>query len=225
MMMRQAAVLLSAVLAATGSVAQTAIPETAAAPLLDAVARGCTLYGLGKQQFVPGDDGKPAPMNEWSRGMLALEKLGVVSIAATGERQPRTATFNVVLNVKPDGKRMRLENDGVCIAGYDYEEARVEFTKVDYVKGGQTGWLGAIAYSVIRGRKLSPLVRDLQSLSGDHVLPNDAPDPQYRVLFREDPSDRNWRFITFDSYVTHDLYFTQTQTFATDNVVQALKRD
>src|SRR5947207_14178258 len=101
----------------------------------------------------------------------------MVSITATGERQPPNATFDIVWTAKPDGKRMWSQNDGICIAGYDYDEARVEFTKLDRVKGGQMGWAGAIAYSVVRGRKLSPLVRDLQSLSGDRVLPDAGADP------------------------------------------------
>jgi hypothetical protein len=157
--LRRAAIMLTVALSPTVTLAQTELPSNADALFLDFFSApniGCFAYPLGKVQLLVGGNGGPAPTNDFNRDMLALEKMGLLRIEETNERQARSATFNVTLSAKPDGKDLVLRSDvyreGFCIKVYDYSPAKVEFKKVEYVQGGNTGWTGAIADAVIHDK-------------------------------------------------------------------------
>jgi hypothetical protein len=157
------------VLSPTTSFTQTKLPSDAGALLLAFLTPpciGCFFYPFGKQQLIASENGRPAPVNDLNRGLLALERLGIIRIDRTDERRAKTATFDIALSAKPDEKNLVLERlgnkDGVCIKVYDYGAARVEFKKVEYVKGGRMGWTGAIAHAVLHGGSIA-VIRFLRS--------------------------------------------------------------
>jgi hypothetical protein len=216
------------VLSPSTSFTQTELPPDAGALLLDFLkppSIGCFFYPLGKQQLIASENGRPAPVSDFNRDLLALERLGIIRIDTTEERQAKTATFNIALSAKPDEKNLVLERlgnkDGVCIKVYDYSAARVEFTKVEYVKGGRTQWTAAIAHAVLHDKKFSPLWKDFDQsrMNLGHSKegqPTEA-DSQYRILFREDPLDGTWGLVSFDFY--------DGNRFIGQAVPQALSKD
>jgi hypothetical protein len=226
---RRTAIVLIVALSSTVTLAQTELPSNADALFLDffrAPDIGCFAFPLGKVQLLVGANGRPAPTQDFNRDMLALEKMGLLRIEATNERQARTATFNVTLSAKPDGIDLGLRSDavyreGFCVKVYDYSPAKVEFTKVEYVKGGSAGWTGAIADAVIHDKKFTQLYKRFDELRMEmghskEGQPTES-DSQYRILFREDPSEKKWRLVTFDLY--------EGGRFLRQTVPQALTKD
>ena len=167
-------------------------------------------------QLLVGENGGPAPTNDFNRDMLALEKMGLLRIEETNERQARSATFNVTLSAKPDGKDLVLRSDAVCREGfcikvYDYNPAKVEFKKVT----------GAIADAVIHDKKFTQLYKRFDELRMEMGHSKEGQptksDSQYRILFREDPLEKKWRVVTFDLY--------EGGRFLRQTVPQALTKD
>jgi len=226
--LRRAAIVLTVALSPTVTLAQTELPSNADALFLDffrAPDIGCFAFPLGKAQLLVGGNGSPAP-TDFNRDILALEKMGLLRIQETNERQARTATFNVTLSAKPDGKDLVLTSDaiykeGFCLKVYDYSPAKVEFRKVVYVKGGSTGWAGAIADAVIHDKKFTQLYKRFDDLRMEMGHSKEGQptenDSQYRILFREDPLEKQWRVVTFDLYAGG--------RFLRQTVPQALTKD
>jgi hypothetical protein len=228
-MLRKTVIALFVALSPTVSFAQTELLANADALFLDFFRSpniGCFVFPLGKVQLLVGENGRPAPVSDFNLDMLALEKMSVLRIDTTDERQAKTATFDIMLTTKPDGKNLVLQKDignkdGFCMKVYDYSPAKVEFKKVEYVKGGSTKWTGAIADAVIHDKKFTPLFKDFNELRmkmghSKEGQPTET-DSQYRILFREDPIGRNWRFVSFDLY--------DGKRFIGQAVPQALNKD
>jgi hypothetical protein len=118
--LRRAAIVLTVALSPTVTLAQTELPSNADALFLDffrAPDIGCFAFPLGKAQLLVGGNGSPA-LTDFNRDMLALEKMGLLRIQETDERQARTATFNVTLSAKPDGKDLVSTSDAIYKEGF-----------------------------------------------------------------------------------------------------------
>ena len=75
--LRRAAIMLTVALSPTVTLAQTELPSNADALFLEFFSApniGCFAYPLGKVQLLVGENGGPAPTDDFNRDMLAFEK-------------------------------------------------------------------------------------------------------------------------------------------------------
>lgn len=195
---------------------ETQLTAEAATPFLNEMNSsdgGGTIYPIGRRRL-------PIGATEFDCGLSALENFGIIRVEKTGQE----GFFNITVNepkrdeikVKPD-----LGGEGVFVKAYDYSSAKVQFNRIEYVKGGKTGWQGAIAYVTLHNVTLRPVAKKIDEFCRK-INRRDSDQqysPQYRLLFRKNPFNDQWR------YADSDYYSKDNKEFIGKSVPLALERD
>ena len=208
----------SALYSLIGSALAQSLPSDAVPAILASLSNtDCLIIPTGQQKWPrePSTNGIAETLDENGNLIaLAFQRLGLIDVKYLGMRGFEFI-FQSTLKAKIDGVAIRVLNNMPCMQRLDYSQAAGTISRSEPLKGGQSKWTGVIAYVDVSNIKLTPLGASFDRVRRAAVA--DESRLQFRVLFRQDPFNANWRVVTWDTY--------RGGKFVSDRVLQEMQRD
>lgn len=158
--------------------------------------------------FIPIDeqrwryvDGETLPdaSSSVQRGVRWLVSKNIIDVRYVRNFGIADGLFVVSLKPSFDGTIVRSVGSKFCIQRTDFSKLQFEITRKERVRGGKTPqWDGVVAFIKIKNIRVSDFEVTMNPSNAD-ATPRDV---EMRVLFKENPFNKEWQFVASDQFIS-----------------------